>query len=114
MNYIYTHRGRAEHIEDCMEKKCIPMPKRVVPLCARILDHSRPCIWVSKGRPTWWTYIFSGCFQFRYKSYIVFETEEKAKTPNRLKMMFFHSQKVFEHDICFKDIKILEHKIVEE
>ena len=114
MAYIYTHRGSANHIDMCIRKQCIPMPTRKVPFWERIVDHSRPCIWVSRGYPTAWTYLFSGCAQYHYKSYIVFESAEKAKTPNRLKRIFFYSQKVFEHDICFKDVKILKYKIIEE
>lgn len=114
MAYIYTHRGNANHIRDCIKKQRISVPTHKILFPDCIIDHSRPCIWVSRGYPTAWTYLFSGSIQYGYKSYIVFETEEKAKTPSGLKRIFFYSQKVFEHDISFSNVKILEQRIVEK
>lgn len=113
---IYTHRGTAEHIAECIESQCISLSKYNKSLkLLHLIDHNKACIWVSTGYPTWWTYFFSGMLQYHFsksprKSYIVFETAEEAKRPSGVKRIFFYSQRVFEHDIHFSEVKILQSK----
>lgn len=111
---IYTHRGTKEHIQKCLDEKCIKAYYSKQGFFRdNLMDHNNACVWVSTGYPTKWNYLWSGMIQYIFsnkprKYYITFVTENKAKSPSGLvKKIYFRSQLVFEHDILLKNENIV-------
>ena len=101
-NILITHRGTNESIAQKLGKGYLeahyPIPDNNV---TRMLDHSKPAVWVSEGKPTLLNRIFSGMIGKRGEASISFEVDASlVKRPNGIIKRFFgKSQRVIEQDI---------------
>lgn len=114
--YIYTHRGVKKHIQECLDKMRIDVPGKEQ-VKHKIMDHDKPCIWVSEGYANIWNYIWSGMIGNPFsknpkkKYYITFSSIKKAKRPSGIKRIFGKSQCVFEDTIFLNKENIIKTRL---
>lgn len=105
---LITHRGKEENIRMKVSQGFLPMnyPKSDSTI-SRVIEHSRPCVWISIGKPSKINYFFSGMIQYGFNlASVSFKVpREQIKNPDGIfKFVFsgtlcFRSQKVIERDV---------------
>ena len=108
---IITHRGTNESIAQKLQQGYLPAnypnPNNKV---TRALDHSKPAVWVSEGKPTLFNRTFSGMLGKRGEASITFEIDSTLlKKPDGLIKRFFgKAQRVIEGDLPIPDDVIIK------
>ena len=106
-----THRGTNENIAKKLQQGYLPAnypnPNNAV---TRAIDHSKPAVWVSEGKPNLFNRIFSGMVGKRGEASITFEVDSSLlKKPNGLIKRFFgKAQRVIEADVPIPDDVIIK------
>lgn len=108
---LVTHRGTSENIAKKLQNGYLPTnypnPNNAV---TRALDHNKPAVWVSEGKPNLFNRIFSGMIGKRGEASITFELDSRlVKKPNGLIKRFFgKAQRVIEEDVPIQDNVIVK------
>jgi|GEM_PF-2277725 len=108
-----THRGTNESILAKIKQGSLKAnyPRPDLPI-TRLLEHSKPVVWVSEGRPTFWNRIWSGMVGKSGEASMSFKVPKSiVKKPDGwLKRWFGKSQRVIEQDITIPKDVIVRYK----
>lgn len=79
-------------------------------MVTRALDHSKPAVWVSEGKPNWFNRIFSRMVGKRGEASITFEIDSSllTKPDGLIKRFFGKAQRVIEGDVPIPDDVIIK------
>jgi hypothetical protein len=94
-----THRGTNEDIRAKLEKQELPAHYPVPNnLATRLLDHPRPAVWISVGKPTLWNRVWSGMVGKRGEASVTFQVPKSSiRRPRGMGKFFFgNSQRLIE------------------
>lgn len=97
-----THRGTRESIKKKEENMLLPAnyPDPDTDF-QRIKEDNRKVVWVKKGRPKFYDFMFTGIYGSKAKAWVEFEIDEtRLERPNGIGKIFFgHFQKVIVGDV---------------
>lgn len=108
---LVTHRGTNENIAKKLQQGYLsanyPNPNNII---TRTLDHNKPAVWVSEGKPNLFNRIFSGMIGKCGEASITFEVDtSQVKKPNGIIKRFFgKAQRVIEEDVPISDNVIIK------
>ncbi|TYQ13252.1 UNVERIFIED_CONTAM: RHS repeat-associated protein [Acetivibrio alkalicellulosi] len=112
-NVTITHRGTNESIalkvEQGVLKANYPRPNNVI---TRQLEHSKPVVWVSQGKPTFWNRMWSGMAGKRGEASVTFKVNKSVikKPDGWFKRWFGNPQRVIEQDVNIPKDAIVRYK----
>lgn len=105
-----THRGTHNRIEEIVQSgKLVPHMTKCKNYTRLKCEHNKSCIWVSLGKPNFYTYLGSGMIGKGASSYISFKVKSSLiKSPSGLKKAFPISQRVIEEEVEIPSYAIIK------